>query len=234
MMINIVRAVIAATFLISLDAAAAGSEARPLLSLQQTAAHEVVAKPARYNGFDGLHVVADPDHKTIDEGGCDNCTILVVEGIDFRNGTIEIEVAGKPQPGAPAGGRGFVGVVFRVDQSTSHYEGIYLRPVNSTEKVQIRRNHTVQYFSQPDHYWRKLRKEHPGVYESWADVVTGEWTRMRIDVDGARAVLYLNGSDKPTLIVDDLKLGADARGTIGLFTEPATDAYFRNLIVTHR
>ena len=29
-------------------------------------------------------------------------------------------------------------------------------------------------------------------------------------------------------------LGADARGTIGLFTEPTTDAYFRNLVVTHR
>lgn len=212
----------------------AASDAYPLFSISNTSALGVSVEPVRYKGLDGLHVVADPDHKGIDAGGCDNCTILKIEGVDFGNGTIEVEVAGKPQQGAPAWARGFVGVVFRVTEDASRYEGIYLRPENARESSQIRRNHTVQYFSYPDHPWKTLRDASPGVYESWADIETGEWTRMRVEVDGENAALYLNGSRQPTLIVSDLKHGASARGTIGLFTEPTTDAYFRNLVVTHR
>ena len=213
---------------------AAKSDARPLFSLDHTSAYGVKARPIRYNGFDALHVVADPDHKGMDEGGCDNCTILLLEDIGFGDGTVEIEVAGRPQEGAPAWARGFVGVVFRVSKDVGEYEGVYLRPANSAEATQIRRNHTVQYFSYPDHPWRRLREQHPGVYESWADIEVGQWTRMRLEIEGSKAVLYLNGSNKPTLIVDDLKLGDGKRGAIGLFTEPTTDAYFRNLVVTHR
>src|SRR5882724_12086094 len=40
--------------------------------------------------------------------------IVVLPGTSFHNGTIEVEVAGKPRAGAPPDARGFVGVAFRV------------------------------------------------------------------------------------------------------------------------
>jgi hypothetical protein len=54
---------------------------------------------------------------------------------------------------------------------------------------------------------------------------------MKIEVEGAKARLYVNGAEQPCLIVNDLKLG-DVRGQMGLWAYIATDAYFSNLKVT--
>ena len=35
-------------------------------------------------------------------------------------------------------------------------------------------------------------KENPGVYESYTDLVPGEWTHVKIVVDGTKARLYVN------------------------------------------
>ena len=48
--------------------------------------------------------------------------------------------------------------------------------------------------SHPDHPWHRLRKESPGVYESYVDLVPGEWTRVKIVVTGATARLYVHGA----------------------------------------
>ncbi|MEM9523199.1 MAG: hypothetical protein AAF982_04270 [Pseudomonadota bacterium] len=210
-----------------------GSEAYPLFNADNTTSHEVTATPARYKGRDGLKITVDPDHGSLPEGGCDNCTYLAIDGIDFGDGMIEVEVAGRPGPDASRANRGFVGIVFRADTDAESFEGVYLRPANATAPQQIRRNHTVQYFSFPDYPWMRLREESPGHYESFAPVVTGAWTRLRIEVKGHGMKLFTDGSAIPALVVNDLKHGADKRGTIGLFTEPETEAYFRNLVVTH-
>lgn len=153
---------------------------------------------------------------------------------DFHDGVIEAELAGLPHSGAPAGARGFVGIAFRVQADPSRYEAFYIRPTNGRAEDQLRRNHSTQYVSMPDHPWHKLRSEAPGVYESYADLVPGEWTRFRIEVSGARARLFLTGAAQPALIVNDLKLGADARGGIALWIANGTEAYFSNVKVTPR
>ena len=211
-----------------------GTDANPLLTVEGMTAHEVLAKPTRHAGRDGSHVTVAPDHKSIEQGGCDNCTLLMVDGIDFGNGTIEIDVAGAPTSGAPDWARGFGGVVVRADAAATTYEGVYLRPLNAVAGDQLGRNHTLQYFSYPDFPWHALRKSDPGAYESYAPLEPGAGTHLRLEVEGDRAELYVNHADEPALVVGDLKHGPDLRGTIGLFTEPATDAYFRNLIVTHQ
>src|SRR3954467_5548329 len=38
----------------------------------------------------------------------------IIQNVDFKDGTIELEVAGAPLPSADEGARGFIGVVFRV------------------------------------------------------------------------------------------------------------------------
>lgn len=151
---------------------------------------------------------------------------------DFKNGTIEVELSGKPALNAYEGARGFVGIAFRINDNNSKFECIYLRPSNSRADDQVRRNHSVQYISYPDHPWHKLRKEFPKMYESYVDLVPGEWTKVKIVVKDNKARLYVHGQSQPTLIVNDLKHGADASGNIGLWIGPGTEAHFSNLKVT--
>ena len=55
---------------------------------------------------------------------------------------------------------------------------------------------------------------------------------MRIEVTGKEALLFLNDSVYPVLIVNDLKLGENAEGGIGLWVEIGTEGYFRDLKIT--
>jgi hypothetical protein len=156
--------------------------------------------------------------------------MAIVAASDFKNGTIEVDVAGSPRPGAPADARGFIGIAFRLQNHGARYEDIYLRPTNGRADDQVRRNHSLQYESIPDFPWFRLRKENPGGYESYADLEAGAWTRMKIVVSGTNARLYINGAEQPCLVVNDLKLG-ESRGQIALWAHWTTDAYFSNLTV---
>jgi hypothetical protein len=167
-----------------------------------------------------------PATKT-DEGG----GIAVVSGPEFHNGTIEVDVAGKPGAGAPAEARGFVGVAFRVAADASKYECFYIRPTNGRADDQLRRNHSTQYISFPEFQWPRLRTETPGQYESYVDLVPGEWTHIKVEVSGVKARLYVNGSSQPALVVNDLKLG-DGKGAVALWIGVGTEAYFSNIRVS--
>ncbi|XOV92546.1 MAG: family 16 glycoside hydrolase [Bacteroidota bacterium] len=154
-----------------------------------------------------------------------------LNGPDFKNGVIEVEVAGMRAKEAGAGARGFVGLAFRISEDNSQFECFYIRPTNGRAEDQERRNHAVQYFSYPDYPWHRLRKETSSKYETYADLVEGEWTKLRIEVTGDKARLFVNGAEQPTLIVNDLKLGGDNSGKIGFWVGPGTEAYFHNLTV---
>ena len=160
-------------------------------------------------------------------------TVALIPATDFGDGVIEIDLAGVLAPGAPEGSRGFVGLVFRSRADGSRFENIYLRHTNGRADDQMRRNHATQYASHPDYPWHRLRKENPGVYESYTDLEPGVWTRMRIEVEGVRARLYVNDAPQPCLIVNDLKLG-DTRGLVGLWIGAGTEACFSNLRITPR
>ena len=161
-------------------------------------------------------------------------SIAIVKGTDFTNGTIEVEVVGRPGQSAGANARGFVGIAFHVEKSDPiRYDCFYLRPTNGRADDQLRRNHACQYMSHPDFPFNVLRRDSPGVYESYVDLAPGEWTKMKIEVDGQKAKLYVHGSDQPCLVVNDLKRGGKG-GAIALWMEQSTDAYFRNLVVTNK
>jgi hypothetical protein len=153
--------------------------------------------------------------------------IAIVKGTDFKDGTLEVELAGRPAAGAFEGARGFVGLAFRAEGP--RFECFYLRPTNGRADDQLRRNHSTQYVSEPEFPWDRLRRESPGVYESYVDLVPGAWTRLKIVVAGARAQLFVNEAAQPVLIVNDLKRGADARGAVALWIGIGTEAWFRNL-----
>jgi len=93
------------------------------------------------------------------------------------------------------------------------------------------RNHVVQYAAEPGFEWYRLRREWPWVYESHADLELERWTKVKIEVAGRGAKLYLNESTKPTLIVDGLK-GEDLRGVVALWNYTNEEAYFSNVRIT--
>ena len=158
--------------------------------------------------------------------------LAVIERSDFGDGVIEAEIAGAPRPDAGEGARGFVGIAFRLQDDLKTYDAFYLRPTNGRADDQVRRNHSVQYIAHPDFPWFRLRKEFPEKYESYVDLVPNEWTRVRIEVRGAQARLFVHGQAQPTLIVNDVKSGATGRGKIALWIDSGTVAHFRNLVVT--
>ncbi len=176
---------------------------------------------AEFRGRKAVHVVAPEDGPGM---------VMVVPVGGFRDGTLELEVAGQPAGGAMQGARGFIGVAFRVQADMKHYECFYVRPTNGRADDQLRRNHSTQYTSEPDYPWDRLRKESPGVYESYVDLEPGVWTRMKIVVAGKKAQLYVGGAGQPCLIVNDLK-GGGAEGGVALWVGVGTDGYFSNLRV---
>lgn len=159
--------------------------------------------------------------------------IAILPGPDFENGIIQLDVAGRLAPGARADARGFVGLAFDVTSDGARFKSFYLRPTNGRAPDQIRRNHSTQYISMPEHPWNRLRDEEPGVYESYVDLEAGAWTRMRVVVDGSRASLYVNGAAQPCLIVNDLKHAARG-GSIALWIGGGTEAFFSNLRIERR
>jgi hypothetical protein len=71
------------------------------------------------------------------------------------------------------------------------------------------------------------------VYESYADMVPGEWTHLRVVVNGVDATLYVGGAQQPCLLVHDLKLG-DVEGAVALWIGPGTEGYFRNVKISDK
>jgi hypothetical protein len=193
--------------------------------------HNVTAEPATLQGRKGIRVTMSEAAQPAPPGGSLE-QLAIIEGLEFDNGVIQAEIAGAPRPGAFAGARGFVGLAFRLQSDLRTYDAFYLRPTNGRADDQVRRNHSAQYISHPEWTWARFRKETPEKYESYVDLVPGEWTKVKIEVRGAQARLYVHDQPQPTLIVNDVKTGANAKGAVALWLDTDTVAHFRNLTVT--
>ena len=196
------------------------------LTLETLTLKGVVAEQGTYQGRSAIRLVEADKSRT-------NLGIAIVSGLALRDGSIEVDVAGRRGPYAVPDDRGFIGLAFRVAADGSRFEYIYLRPDNGRVDDQVRRNHATQYSSHPDFSFARMRKEFPEKYESYVDLEYGAWTRMRIDVAGATARLYVHDAKQPALVVTDLKLGA-GEGGVALWIGSGTEGYFSNLRVTRR
>jgi hypothetical protein len=72
----------------------------------------VSVTPVLFNGRDCVEVRLSGDYP-----GPDRDYFAYVPGLDMRDGTIEVELAGAPLPRAPGGARGFAGLAFRIDEA---------------------------------------------------------------------------------------------------------------------
>jgi len=216
----------AATLSILATTTALTAQTIPIDSPDQLKLVNVKAETVTFKGRKALRV-----HDAAPPGLGDEGRLVVLPKTDFQDGVIEVDLAGEPQPGAGEGARGFVGIAFRVAPDQSRFECIYLRPTNGRAEDQVRRNHSTQYISVPGFPWHFLRKEFPEKYESYVDLVAGEWTKLKIEVHGEKARLYVNGVAQPALLVNDLKQG-QSKGSVALWIGNETLAHFSNLRIS--
>ena len=232
-----IHALIAAPALLSPNALQGQAKQYALESVAGVRMHNVTAVPATLDGKKGLRITISDEgaarfQRMTPEERNQFEQLAVIEGLDFSSGVIEAEIAGVPAPGAAEGARGFVGIAFRLQDDMKAYDAFYLRPTNGRAEDQERRNHATQYISHPDWPWFRLRSETPSKYESYVDLVPGAWTKIKIEVRGDKARLYVHDGQYPVLIVNDVKSGAQKKGAIALWLGAGTIGHFRNLVVT--
>ncbi|MBL9200136.1 MAG: hypothetical protein JNL39_06495 [Opitutaceae bacterium] len=246
---NPLRLVLSVSIVAVASGALAAQERRlPLDTAHGLALHHAEATPATFKGRAALRLTAPPaapgsapgaaaakKKGAGKKGGGGEAArtdhLAIVEGLEFADGTIEVDIAGEPGAGAAGGARGFVGIAFRVGADRRTYDCFYLRPTNGRAEDQERRNHTAQYVSHPAHTWFALREATPSRYESYVDIQPAEWIRVKIVVAGDKARLFVNNAEQPTLIVNDVKTGATGKGAVALWFEGSTVAHFANLRV---
>lgn len=204
------------------------SQTYPLVSPRGLQLHGVVARAATLQNKKAIRVEPDSVSKA---ASSEPDMLAIIEGLNFSNGIIKAEIAGMPAGDAGQAARGFVGIAFRVSSDGTTYDAFYLRPTNGRANDQERRNHAAQYISHPSWPWNRLRQETPSRYEAYVDVQPNEWTRIKIEVQGTQARLYVHDQAQPTLIVNDVKTGANGTGAVALWIGSGTVGHFRNLRV---
>lgn len=196
--------------------------------------HRVEATPAEYKGRKAIKVEM-PDAAIKAQLGIDvDMPTFVRIPVDFRNGTIEVDILSRLNGKGPPDARAFIGISYRITDPEAHFETIYFRPLNGRKKnpPSLRDNRAVQYFAYPDWKFDRLRKEYPdGHYESGADIADDEWITLRPDIDGTRVRVSVNGKDE--LALADAK-GTPVAGGIGLWVGMGTEGYFSDLRMTPR
>ena len=153
--------------------------------------------------------------------------VVWLDGYDFANGTIEIDMLGRSQPIQGS----FLGVAFRVVDGQTH-DAVYFRPFNFRAADPARHSHAVQYVSHPRWPWNKLRAEHPDQYErAVVPEPDGDaWFHARVVVKRPQVSVFVNGANTPCLVVKDLS--DRDRGSVGLWVGEGSGGHFANLRVT--
>lgn len=188
----------------------------------------LVVRDLEANVKDGILEV----HKTerLDEHDIDS--IVYLDQFDFHNGTIEVMMKSELEKDAPEYARGFIGIAFRIPDDVSAFESFYVRPTNSMTDDPVRKRRGGQYFTYPDYTFDYYREN--GITDFEAEVpgiALGKWMKLKAKIHDDSASFYVDDMDHPVLEVSGLKLGADRRGSAGLFIDTGTAAEFRDLKV---
>jgi len=152
--------------------------------------------------------------------------IVWIRGIEFSNGTIEIDIRGKDFYQ-----ESFAGIAFH-GSDIDTLDAIYFRPFNFQSSDSVRRTHAVQYISHPEFPWSVLRDKYTGNYEKQVTPTPdgNEWFHVRIAVHYPDVTVYVNGSDIPCLSIK--KLNGRRTGKIGLWAGNNSDGDFANLVIS--
>ncbi|MFC0875787.1 hypothetical protein ACE01N_04290 [Saccharicrinis sp. FJH2] len=196
----------------------------PLNDLKGLELNGYKAKASNYQGLDCIEAYWDKNDN--------NESFIEISKTSFTNGTIELELLGTPGPYVKETSWTFLGLAFRI-QNDSTYECIYIRPSAGRDNDMESRNFAVQYTSHPYYTWQVQKNESPGKYVAYYDLTKNSWTKIKIKVNGQKAELYINDSKQPVLLVNDLKMGENISGGVGLWVGASTLGRYRNLTITY-
>ena len=149
--------------------------------------------------------------------------LIWIDGTDFADGTIEVDVCGRD-----VNQESFLGIAFHRRNDLT-YEAVYLRPFNFKSRSADRRQHAVQYVAMPDNDYSRLRNVFPGTFEQAVDpaVVPSGWNRLRLVVRSGRAQAFVGNGETAALDVRELQ--GERHGQIGLYLDNGSDGVFANL-----
>lgn len=180
------------------------------------------------NGEKVLRVVKAEKIMEFDEN-----TYAKLNDMRFHNGTIEVKMLSRLLPDAPDFARGFIGIAYRINNDDTKFESFYVRPTNGREcNDPVRKSHGCQYFSYPKYTFAYFREKNITKYESPVDININEWIQLKAIIKNSTAQFYINDMDNPILVVNDMKHGNDAKGSVGLFVDIGTEAFFKDLKIT--
>ncbi|MCU0224392.1 MAG: hypothetical protein MUF27_10030 [Acidobacteria bacterium] len=131
----------------------------------------------------------------------------------FGDGVIEFDIAVN-------GERSYPGVLFRI-ASRGNHERVYLRPHHANT---ARVPDVVQYvaaFNGIDS-WQLYGGDGKTAY---AELPTGRWVTVRVEVSGTQARVFLDGAERPSLEIHELQRG-NSKGGLGLLGPADGSAYF--------
>ncbi|MEM6629585.1 MAG: hypothetical protein AAF694_07925 [Bacteroidota bacterium] len=144
-------------------------------------------------------------------------------GANFSEGVIEFDIQGANVPG-----QNFVGIAFHAE-GNDVYDCVYFRPFNFVAKEQARKDHMVQYVSEPGFGWRILRETRTGEFE--AEIPSppnpDKWFHAKIEVRGKQVKVFIDGGSEPVLQVE--KLNERTSGKIGFWVGYKTSGAIANL-----
>lgn len=156
-----------------------------------------------------LEVVNRKDRKAIRlvPGENDGCVFL--QNFEFQDGVIKVDIA-NPH---------LCGLIFRVKNGES-FEGFMFRQRN--------RHAIIRYFSPPNLEWNSVLESNQKVDS--VQVAAKDWYRIRLEVYGETASVYVGDTAQPVLVIKELQKGITV-GTIGLWSAHDTEMIFKNLHV---
>ena len=139
----------------------------------------------------------------------------LLKDFEMQDGVIDMDVA------TPAR-RGFFGIQFRVAEDGATAEWVYLRQHKSGLPDAMQYTPVLH----TGLNWQIYNG--PG-FTGAVDIPKDVWFHLRLEVAGAQAKLYVKDMDKPALVMNDLKTGAQ-KGEIALYVLTGA-TYFSNFEV---
>jgi hypothetical protein len=130
----------------------------------------------------------------------------------MRDGVIDVDVATNAA-------RGFFGIQFRIAADGADSEWVYLRPRKSGAPDALQYTPVLK----TGLNWQIYSG--PG-FTAAVEIPKSVWFHLRLEVQGARAKLYVTNMEKPALVMDDLKSGVQ-KGQVGLAVLTG-ETYFAN------
>ena len=154
---------------------------------------------------------------------------------NFYEGIIEVDIAaernrhGSEDPQ----NRAYAGIAFHMLRK-DQYDAVYMRfgngLINNPPPADEDINRAVQYIAPPLWLYYELQKMFPGKFQTGAKIAEKRWHHLKLIVKNHTVTASIDGD----VVFDKLGLmGPDGPGSVALFVDTATDAYFSNLIVYH-